>query len=70
MLTKEARFCTTGVGRETRPNKKGDSILCHFYPIPTHSSDMSNALDEAIVSLAEALQNNKDLMLIRFGFVF
>ena len=37
VITKEARFCTTGVGRETRPSKKGDSILCHFYPIPTHS---------------------------------
>ena len=70
VITKEARFCTTGEGRETQPRKKGDSILCHFYPIPTHSSDMSNALDEAVFSLAEAIHSNIDLMRIRYCFVF
>ena len=61
---------TTGVGRETQPKETGDSILCHFYPIPTHNGDMSDALGEAVASLAKALHNNMDLMLIRYVFVF
>ena len=70
VITKEARFCTTGVGREIQPKKKGDSILCHFYPIHTHNGDMSDALDKAVTSLAKALHNNIDLICIRYGFVF
>jgi len=69
VITKEARFCTTGVGRETQPRKKGDSILCHFYPIPTHHGDLSDALGQAVTSLAKALHNNIDLIRIRSQYL-
>ena len=57
-------------GRETQASSNRGPILCHYYPIPTHESDMSDALDEAVASMAEALHINKELMLIRLDFVF
>ena len=71
IISQQARFCTTGVsGRETQASSNRGPILCHYYPIPTHESDMSDALDEAVVSMAEALHKNKELMLIRFECIF
>jgi hypothetical protein len=68
IITKQARFCTTGVsGRDTQCSSK-NGILCHFYPIGTHDYDMSGALDEAVADMAKAIHNNKDLMLIRYGY--
>ena len=72
IISQQARFCTTGVsGRETQASSNRGPILCHYYPIPTHDSDMSDALDEAVASMAaEALHKNKELMLIRFECIF
>ena len=53
-------------GRETQASSK-NGILCHFYPIATHSSDISDAVIEALESLAKALAENNDIMLIRYG---
>jgi hypothetical protein len=68
VISKRTRFCTTGVnGRETQASSK-NGILCHFYPIATHSSDISDAVIEALESLAKALAENNDIMLIRYGY--
>jgi hypothetical protein len=53
-------------GRETQASSK-NGILCHFYPIATHSSDISDAVIDAFGSLAKALTENNDIMLIRYG---
>ena len=61
---------TAGVsGRDTQGTFK-NGIFCHFYPIATHQLDMSDTLDEAVVSMAKALPNNKELVLIRYGITF
>jgi hypothetical protein len=70
IITNQARFCTTGVsGRDTQRSSK-NGILCPIYPIGTHQFDISDALDEAVASMAKAIHNNEELMLIRYGLVF
>jgi hypothetical protein len=69
VISRRSGFCTTGVsGRETQASSK-DGILCHFYPIATHTSDMSAVLDESVESIAEALHTSKDIALLRYALL-
>ena len=70
IISKQARFCTTGVSGRVSQRSSKNGILCHFYPIGTHVFELSDALDEAVASMAEAIHNNKNLMPIRYCFVF
>lgn len=61
-IVRDARFCTTGMSR----TQMTGSNLCHFYPISTHTKDMTRDYEEALEALAMSLFRNKVITEYRY----
>ena len=68
-ITPETRFCTTGTSGMVSISKRvsNNGVLCHYYPIATHTSDMRSEYEEALISLVRSLHKNKALADFRYN---